>query len=233
MSVTTYAKTIFWDFLSLIYPNVCLGCTKTLLKGEELICMECRVNLPKANYHRYQENPLFVRVSTNNRVRSATAFLKFQKRGIVQKLLHALKYKGRSDLGIRLGTWYGHELNTVKPQIDYIIPVPLHHLKEKKRGYNQAQKIALGLSSSLNIPILEDAIVRSRNTNSQTRKSKVERVQNVEGIYESIKDDSIQNKSLLLVDDVITTGATTGSLIDLLSEKGAKEIHIACLATGI
>jgi ComF family protein len=165
-------------------------------------------------------------------VMQAGSFLMFQKKGAVQKLLHALKYRSKPEVGHILGKWYGQDLKktNVFADCDLIIPVPLHKKRQLKRGYNQSELIARGLAEELNIPVLTDVLCKKNFTETQTFKSREERWQNTFQSFEVSNAESIRGKKILLVDDVITTGATTEACIYQLNMAGCAEISVASLA---
>ncbi|MEM6642797.1 MAG: phosphoribosyltransferase family protein [Bacteroidota bacterium] len=173
---------------------------------------------------------MFQKFASEPKISSAQAFISFYQHGIAQKLLHHLKYKGVQDLGKVLGRWFAPQL--MELELDFIIPIPLHHKKQRKRGYNQSQLIAEGLSEQLEIPVKSTLVSREINTRSQTRKSKLQRWQDMENIYSRISAD-LGGKKILVVDDVVTTGATVSMLCARLVEAGASEIHVACIARGV
>lgn len=225
----------YWKgFLSLLYPNNCLNCEVSLVEGEEIICLRCFNDIPKTNYHKSTPNPLMNSLTGNYQPTGAFAYMKFNKKGIAQKLLHELKYKGNSYVGIVLGEWFGaemlKEMHLLK--LDMIVPVPLHPSKRKTRGFNQAEMIAIGISNQLGVPVVTNQLNRVKNASTQTNKGKVERWKNVDALYELSDPSYFKEKSILLVDDVITTGATIGVAAELLADSGVKAIHLACVATG-
>ncbi len=232
MNVVGIIKEYLQDFVSLIFPRICINCNTILVYQEEHICIKCRLSLPKTNYHLLNANPLKPKFVYEPRVMNVVAYLHFNKGGVAQKLVHELKYRGQQEVGIMLGEWYGSDLIKSGWAIDLIIPVPIHKSKLRKRGYNQADCFAEGLSSSMNIPVRTDLVERKKSTVSQTRKSKVERWENVNEIYRVTNSAELQNKNLLVVDDVLTTGATLGELVEVLSESGAAAIYIATIAAG-
>jgi ComF family protein len=220
------------DFVSLFFPNYCLGCKNTLVKGEEILCTHCILELPKTDYHTFVDNPIRLRLEGRIHVTYAFAFLRFRKTGLVQHLLHQLKYNNHPEVGIRLGRVYGKDLFDAgyDKNFDLIIPVPLHQSRLRKRGYNQSAKIAEGLSISLNIAWDENCVKRIIKTTTQTRKSKIERWENVKDGFMIIQPEKIRGKRILLVDDVITTGATLEACGRHLLEHGCTELSFACLA---
>jgi ComF family protein len=161
------------------------------------------------------------------------SFLRFTKQGVSQKLLHQLKYKNKPEIGIELGKIYGYILDKqgFKNSWDYVIPVPLHPLKQKRRGYNQSEQFALGLAEVLDIPVL-DALHRSQFTETQTSKTRLERIRNVSEVFEVNKSVTIKSKKLLLVDDVMTTGATLTSCANILLSNYAETVDLAVIAAG-
>lgn len=227
----TSANTLFEDFLSLFYPPFCLGCSGPLVKGEETLCTVCLSNLPKTHYHRRIENPVLNRLAGRLPIRHGWAFLKFQKGGVVQHLLHQLKYNNCPEIGERLGKAYGHELQEASDdQFDLIIPVPLHKSRLRHRGYNQSAWFAKGLSDALQIPWDETISIRTQATATQTRKNRAARWENVQRVFSVSPDVSLASKRILLVDDVITTGATLEACGRHLLDCGCSTISIACIA---
>ena len=225
-------KDFISDIASLIYPHVCVGCSNSLFKHEELICNKCYVTLPKTNYHLQKENPLQRIFYGRATVTSASSFLFFQKKGSVQKMMHALKYKNKPEVAQLLGKWYGQDLkkSDVFSNIDYIIPVPLHKKRLQKRGYNQSEYFAKGLSETLNIPIAINILIKSKFTETQTHKTREERAENISTSFQLQNQETIKNKNILLVDDVITTGATTEACILKLQESTNAIISVASIA---
>lgn len=227
----TSANTLFEDFLSLFYPPYCLGCSGPLVKGEETLCTVCLSNLPKTHYHRRGENPVLNRLAGRLPIRHGWAFLKFQKGGVVQHLLHQLKYNNCPEIGERLGKAYGHELQEASDdQFDLIIPVPLHKSRLRHRGYNQSAWFAKGLSDALQIPWDETISIRTKATATQTRKNRAARWENVQRVFSVSSEVSLASKRILLVDDVITTGATLEACGRHLLDCGCSTISIACIA---
>ncbi|HEY3430325.1 MAG TPA: ComF family protein, partial [Cyclobacteriaceae bacterium] len=159
----------------------------------------------------------------------AAAFFLFRKGGKVQQLLHELKYNNHPEIGDTLGEVYGQELAQLSDRFSLIIPVPLHASRKRKRGYNQSEEFAKGLSKSLGIPY-SNALVRTTKTETQTRKTKLKRWQNVSEVFEVRDSTQIENQEVLLVDDVITTGATIEACAQMLLTSGCSSISIASIA---
>ncbi len=196
--------------INLFYPRVCAACGEPLLKDEETVCLKCRYLLPKTGYERMPDNPLAQTFYGRVKFNAVTSCFFFSKKGKVQHLIHQLKYKGNSDAGIFLGQQLGETIKDAPlfQGIDYLIPVPLHPKREKQRGYNQSLMIARGISEVTGIPIGDKYLRRAVNTATQTHKTKEERYQNVKDIFEVCFPEELKGKHVLLIDDVLTTGAT-------------------------
>jgi ComF family protein len=220
------------DFISLFFPDYCLGCSRALVKGEEILCTFCIHELPTTDYQFSWENPLIRKFSGRINLKYALAYLKFRKTGIVQHLMHQLKYNNHPEVGIKLGKIFGKELKDagLQGEFDVIVPVPLHKAKLIKRGYNQSAKFAEGLSCTLAIPVLENISVKTIQTETQTKKNRRERWENVRHSFAIRSPESINRKRILLVDDVVTTGATLEACGQELLSKGCSELSIACIA---
>jgi len=223
---------IFHDFLALIFPNVCFVCNDALAKGEDYLCTPCRYKLPKTNFHKSQHNPLEQRFHGIITIKHVFSYLYFIKGGSVSQLLNKLKYGNVPELGAVLGRWFGKDLQEVgfDKEYDLIVPVPLHRSKLRKRGYNQSDGIAKGLSEALELPYFTSIIIRTQRNESQTRKGRIERWKNVENIFHVNDPTMIVGKRVLLVDDVLTTGATLEACATALMEKGCAEVGIVTLA---
>ncbi len=224
-------KSLFTDFIQLIYPNTCLLCNETLTQQESHLCLMCLHKLPKTNYHLQTENPVEKRFWGKVHVERATSFLYFQKGESVQKLLHRLKYKGEKEIGELLGKQFAHDLkDSTFAEIDLIVPVPLHKKRYNKRGYNQSAQIAKGLSETLNKPVDTQTVVRNTENETQTQKSVYERFENTANIFSLTDNTAFENKHILLVDDVLTTGSTLEACAQaILHTKNAK-VSIVTLA---
>jgi len=201
---------LFKDFVSLFYPEVCLACGEGLAKQEEFVCTTCMFKLPKTGFHLQQNNVLYNTFWGNADIAAAAACFYYQKGNTVQELVHELKYNDKKELGTYLGKWYGRELKNSEHfnKIDVVIPVPLHPRKLRKRGYNQSAYFAKGIAESMGKGYLEDALIRVKDTQTQTRKSRYSRWENVKDIFDIKRKEELQGKHVLLADDIITTGAT-------------------------
>lgn len=222
---------VWTDFLSMLFPNYCLACEDSLVKGEDLICIRCQLELPATNYHLDDSNPLRTRLANRMMIDHAMAMYKFTKSGKVQALLHALKYRNQPEIGVMLGQWYGQKLAIIPDlAFDMIIPVPLHPAKKRKRGYNQSAMFAKGLSEKLQTPFSDTVMARGVMTSTQTKKSKLSRWRNVMDVFQLLDAEAASGKRILLVDDVITTGATLESCAMPLLDAGCASLSIACIA---
>jgi ComF family protein len=223
---------IFKHFISLFYPDLCASCGNSLNTDEEILCLECMYSLPETNFHLYEGNSLEKLFWGKMFIESAVSYYYYSKKGKVQNMIHQLKYHGHKEIGVYLGKQYGKILlSSSKYNIpDLIIPVPLHRDKQRKRGYNQSEYFAKGLSDSINIPYYTDILFRSVPSKSQTYQKRYERWKNVMDIFDINNSELINGKHILLVDDVITTGSTIeASAKPLLSVPGIK-LSIASIA---
>lgn len=220
----------------LFYPRLCEGCSKPLLQEEEVLCLNCSIyNLPRTAYHHIPENETFMRFAGRVRVEKATSLAYFTAEGLLQHLLHKLKYEDRKDVGAYLGTQLGYDLLQVgwAKGIDAIVPVPLHPKKEAIRGFNQATVIAGAMGEVLKLPVLADTVKRTRFTETQTQKTREERMENMQGAFEVVDEAAISGKHILLIDDVLTTGATLEACaLSLLAVRGVK-LSIATIGIAV
>jgi ComF family protein len=218
------------DVLSVIFPKLCAACGERSYRNEKQICLSCLANLPLTHFHKDLDNPVNKIFWGRVNIEFASAFLFFSVKGIVQHMIHQLKYKGNKDIGIFLGSLYGDVLKNeaLFSTVDCIVPVPLHPGKLKKRGYNQSEMIAIGLSQSMNKPVDTTSFGRSVYTESQTKKGRYKRWENVDNIFKLTAEGVFEGKHVLLVDDVITTGATIEACAqEILKEKRARVTVVA------
>jgi ComF family protein len=220
------------DFISLIFPQVCVSCGKSLYKSEHSICTYCSYHLPKTNFHTDNENPIAKIFWGRINIHSASAYYSFGKGGKVQHLIHQLKYRGQKDIGVTLGKFYGYDLrkSDAFKTVETILPVPLHPRKRKKRGYNQSEFFAQGLAETMKAETDFISLTRNYESETQTRKSRFSRWQNVETIFSLRDKESLRGRHLLLVDDVITTGATLEACAQTLLQVPDVKVSIATIA---
>lgn len=220
------------SLIDLFFPKVCYACHNLLNDFEQNICTDCRNNLPVTNFHFNNDDTILKMFYGRAVVENATALLRFEKKGIVQQLVHGLKYKGQEPIGVFLGNWLGGELASIKgyEDIDVVIPVPLHKKKLKKRGYNQVAKFAQQIAKALNIDYVDDVLLKITNTESQVLKKRIARWNQNEELFTLQNKNSIANKHILLVDDLITTGATMEACITTLNQAKNIKISIASIA---
>ena len=226
-----FPTNIIADFINLFFPRICASCDDILLRNEHFLCTKCLYELPKTNFHNDPENEVAQMFWGRVLINHATAYLHFQKGGYVQKLLHKLKYKGQKEIGHELGKMIGLDLlHSPFTSAEVIIPVPLHKSKLRKRGYNQSELIAKGIAEVTKNPVITNNLCKSNATPTQTRRHRYDRWLNVEKMFELKDPKSIANKHILLVDDVVTTGATLEACASVLLQAENVKISIVTLA---
>ncbi len=224
-------KEIKDSLLHVVFPHVCDGCGSDLLNIESRLCIRCLASLPETNFEIHPNNPVEKDFWGRLPIISGSAHLYFTKESLVQLLMHQLKYRRNKELGLQLGRMMGSALMSSNrfSDIDALVPLPLFPSKEKKRGYNQSRVLCDGISEIFNLPVLSNVIARPQHTETQTKKGRIERWRNIEGKFRLVDPEEIKNKHLLLVDDVITTGATLEACgNELLSAENVK-LSIATL----
>ena len=225
-------KNIAHSFSHLFFPHSCAGCGNDLISEGQLLCIKCISELPLTGFELHPDNPIEKIFWGKLSIHYGTSLLYFSKDSVLQNLLHQFKYKGKKEIGFYFGKMMGDAImrSARFEDIDALIAIPLFASKEKKRGYNQATVLCEGMSQILNLPVLKNAVIRSTSTETQTHKSRIERWQNINGKFE-IKDlKSLQNKHVLLVDDVTTTGATLEACMITLLNAGNIKVSVATLA---
>ena len=223
---------MFESIINLFFPKVCSGCSSFLLSNENVICTVCRHDIPMTNHHLNPENDAFKKFYGRIPVVHASALFYFHKKGIVQELIHNLKYKGHEEIGTILGEWYSEDLKNIDSlkSVDEIIPVPLHPKKLKERGYNQVTAFGTALSSSLNIDYNDSLLIRNVYSKTQSKKNLLGRTEGIETIFDVSFTEKDHNKHFLLIDDVITTGATLEACSRALLKIPGAKISIVCMA---
>ena len=220
------------NLLNLFFPEVCNACSNILLDNELHICTTCRHNLPVTDFH--FNNPEFVKklFYGNLNLENATALLRFQKKGITQQLMHNLKYRGQEHIGTVLGKWLGNELNSIESynDIDVVVPVPLHKSKLRKRGYNQVTKFGQEIASAFKVDYNDTTLIKTRSLKTQVFKKRLARWSAIDEVFDISDSQSLQNKHILLVDDIITTGATMEACANQLNKIPNIKLSIAAMA---
>jgi ComF family protein len=225
-------RTYLADFVSLIFPQLCPACHASLMANEDILCTDCLYNLPFTNFHKQPDNIVARQFWGKLNIEAAYALYYFNKGGKVQNMVHEFKYNGMQQIGNLLGDIAGKQLmqNPIFNTVDYIIPVPLHKRRLKTRGYNQSECFADGLAAQLNAVVEIDNLIRTIATKTQTHKSRFARFQNMHEVFAVARPESLINKHVLLVDDIITTGSTLEACgIELLKVPGLK-LSIATIA---
>ena len=223
---------MFENLINLFFPKACSGCNSFLLANEKVICTVCRHEIPLTNHHKIENNEAVVKFYGRIPIEFAAALFYFHKKGIVQEMIHKLKYKGHQEVGTAIGYWYAEELKSIAElnSVDYIIPVPLHKKRLKERGYNQVEAFGKSLSESMAIPYNDTVLIRNVYSKTQTKKNLLGRSEVVGSIFSAVYNDSLHNKHFMLIDDVITTGSTLEACgRELLKIPGAK-LSIVCMA---
>lgn len=225
---------MFRDFLRLFIPHICPLCGESMLRDEHVMCFACKTDLPETNFHLYpDDNSLAQTFWGRTELGFAVACYYYTKGLKVQKLVHMLKYKDKKDVGEEIGRHCGQMLkgNCILDDVACFIPVPLHKKKKRIRGYNQAEVFANGLSESLGIPVDTTSLQRIAFTETQTRKNRFARWKNVKETFHLANPEQISNKHVVIVDDVITTGATLESCISEL--KKAEKVKVSVIAIAV
>ena len=222
------------SLLHFLFPHTCCGCGTDILPEDSTLCLHCLHALPETCFEWHPSNPAEKMFWGRLPLQSAGATYYFTKESLVQHLMHQLKYKGNKELGIQLGMLMGDALKkSGRFPADALIPLPLFPAKEKRRGYNQATVLCEGISATMHIPVWDQVVKRPEHTETQTQKGRVERWKNMEGKFIVQDPALLQNKRLLLVDDVVTTGATLEACgAELLKIPGVQlSIATLCIAT--
>src|SRR5690554_3426324 len=220
------------DINTILLPRLCFGCNALLYRGEEHICTVCRNHLPLTEYNFNAENPVDGIFYGRINIIKASSFLFFTEKGIVKNLIHYLKYRNQEQIGSFLGNWYGQQLrdNNFLTGLDYVIPVPLHPAKLRKRGYNQVALFARAIAEHLNAQYLDHILIKTANTKTQTKKTRLLRWQDKQDLYILTDPEILIDKKILLLDDVITTGATMETCATALSKVPGINLYLASMA---
>ncbi len=220
------------ELLRLIFPESCCSCGRELLGDERDLCTNCIIHLPTTNYSGIRNNDTELKIAGVFPFEAATSYLYYKQKNITQHIVHNIKYYGNEHLGRRIGLMMGTDLKESKryDEIDIIVPVPLHRLRKWQRGYNQSMKIGEGIAEILGCDIDDTIVRRKKRTQTQTRKNRKERIENITGAFEVAAPEKIKGKHVLLVDDVLTTGATIAECAKALLTVEDIKISVATLA---
>lgn len=219
-------RTLLSSLIHLFFPHVCDGCGTDLTSTEEILCLICLEKLPRTGFQHYDANPVARVFRGRVNIRYAMAAYYYRRPSLLQSLVYRFKYHNRQDIALQLGRQMGHMLMQSKwlHEISGIIPVPLSKSRERSRGYNQAALLAAGIAAVIHKPVISDVLIRKNYTSSQTRKNRESRWENVETAFTLKNAADIRNRHVLLVDDVITTGATTEACCLTLQQE---KVHIS------
>ena len=225
-------RTVSSDMMHIFFPHLCAGCGNDALGNDAVLCVQCLSKLPVTNFHLHAQNRAERIFAGRLPIEAASSFMYFSKDSLAQRLLHQLKYKGNTSLGYMLGRMMGEALrqSSLYDTADILVPLPLHPSKEKKRGYNQSLVLCTGMSEAMGIPVEGHAVAKLAYTGTQTRKNRLERWQNVKEKFVLTQPQHLQNKYVLLVDDVITTGATLEACGQEILQAPGTRLGIASLA---
>jgi ComF family protein len=232
LKIRTLTNRLISPFLDFLYPPICVACNKPLADGTQKVCSECwnAIPLVTKDLSLYQQTRAKLLFEGN--ITDIVSCFVFEKKGPFQHIVHALKYKEYKSVGVELGMRIGEIMKEWRLEVDILIPVPLHRIKHRERGYNQSEFIARGIASVIHKPVVPNAVRRTRNTQTQTKLTIEERRKNMECAFELIPYSSkiLSGKKCLLVDDVITTGATTNACAQVILLAGAAKIIVASAA---
>lgn len=221
------------DILNLFYPAECHICGRALSPGERFICNPCIESLPRTGYQRNPRNPMEQRFAGQFPFKSATGHFFYSRDSSLAQLIQDMKYRNFPSIGIKMGEIAGRELYTsgFLNDIDLLVPLPMHYFKKAKRGYNQAERIAKGISEATGIPVV-DALKMTRQRTTQTSLSQTQRLANAESLFAAKKGFDLNQKGVLLIDDICTTGATMGAAARTLTSAFPK-IELSLFALGV
>ncbi|MBT8253947.1 MAG: ComF family protein [Flavobacteriaceae bacterium] len=220
------------NLLNIFFPELCLGCQSVLTDNEKHLCSGCRHQLPITNFHRERNNPVERIFRGRVKLERGTALLRFEKRGIVQQLLHNLKYRHREEIGLIFGRWMGELLYDEKEfsTVDAVVPVPIHKNKLRRRGYNQVTQFGKEVARKLNAEYLDDVLLKSQPTRTKVFQKRLSRWTQDDGVFTLNHSDKLKNKHVLVVDDIITTGATIEACSLTLNKESGIKISVAAIA---
>ena len=223
------------DLKNVIFPDICPGCNENVLPAGRIFCTECLLELPFTDHFEVKDNKVTAHFYGRIPIKGGASLVYFSSNGNIQEVMHRFKYKGQKNVGLAFGHIVGEKI-LLSPHFyntDAIIPVPLHKDKEYIRGYNQSTVFASGISEMSKIPVYKDVLLKTAKNESQTGKNRLERVHNVSSVYQLRHPEKIKGKNIVLVDDVITTGATLEACCDLLFQAQPSTISIITIACAV
>lgn len=215
--------------LQLFFPRLCLGCKRALIQAEEALCFNCETYLSYTESQQGSENEATLRLAGRVPFLHAMALANFANDSLIQHLVHQLKYQGRREAASFLGRELGRTLKSLDWNIDALVPVPLYKSKALKRGFNQSELLCQAVAEVLGVPVIDGCLVRIRNTETQTRKTREQRLENVAGAFRVIDEKKLEGKHVLLIDDVLTTGATMEACILAMREVPGLRVSLAAI----
>ncbi|WP_405209145.1 ComF family protein [Aquimarina sp. LLG6339-5] len=220
------------DLAYLFYPIYCAACDNPLYKNERILCTSCRHKLPLGNFHKVNAKKIEKVFYGRAKIENATSLLVFEKDSLVQNLIHNLKYRGREEIGKELGTWLGQELSQsiVYQSVDTVIPVPLHPKRLRERGFNQVEKFGQEIAEKLNAEYVDFVLKKNSYNKKQSKNSRLTRWINTSETFGIQNESLLANKHILIVDDIVTTGATLEACIQVLKSIPGIKISIATMA---
>lgn len=234
LSVFRFINALLGDFADLLFPTLCLGCNRSLETNEKVLCTSCRISLPETGQHRQPyDHTLLNKFAGKVSIKFLASYVYFTKGGIVQRLIHQIKYNNQQEAAKELASWYGHQLRTesdLTQNVDLLLGVPLYKSRLNQRGYNQADLITEGLSETLGIPMRTDILIRTRFSSSQTSKNRLERWNNVKTVFQVQNHQHVVGKNIILIDDVLTTGATIEACAAELLKAECQSVGVLTIA---
>lgn len=222
----------FNSFLELFYPESCVFCQRPLLVSGTVLCHVCLSDLPFCRFSEFESNRAEVLFHGRADIQAVASLLYFRKKSVTQHLMHDLKYRGREDIGRLLGRMLADEMRSSGrfDTLDLVLPVPLHPAKKRKRGYNQVAEFGRCLSNTLDLPYCEDVLKRGRNGRSQTSKGRADRIRSLENVFYVGSSNELENKHILIVDDIITSGSTLETCSRLVLDVPGTRVSLASMA---
>ncbi len=234
MKILKSIKEYIDSFLYLFYPELCIVCNKNDREVNDTFCLECYSELPFTNQTTIPKNQFIQHFEGKIKIEHGAALFYFVKQGIVQNIIQNLKYNDKPQYGVKMGEIFGYSIkdNSYFLNIDMIVPVPLFKSKETARGYNQSLKFAEGISKVTSIPIVKNNLIRIRHTDTQTKMNRVQRLENLYDAFSVLEPKTFENKHILIVDDVLTTGATLLECGNQIMKVKKTKISMATIAMG-